>query len=154
VALGLLFLVVWTVVWLSSWVLGGPQSAWLLPAALVGTLLLGGFVAGGHMGVYLFLANRLFGWHNNEVFSCQSIPDYRSFLRLRVDGRKLTIFPLGIEAVPRQWRHRRPDDFRTAEREQGMDEGKTKTAPPVLEPTEGPIRVHLIEGPIEIDSVL
>ena len=58
------------------------------------------------MGLYLFLANRLFGMHLNEVFSGQSIPDYKNFLRMQLNARgELTIYPIGVRSVLRehQW---------------------------------------------------
>ena len=44
-------------------------------------------------------------WHANEAFSSLRIEDYKNFLRLHIakDG-SLTIFPIGIERVPRRWR--------------------------------------------------
>lgn len=92
-------------------------------------LVLGGLVGGVIFGAYLILTNRLLhldrsmkrsadatpaggrlrGVHANEVFSCQSIPDYKNFLRLHVreDG-DLVIYPFGIEEVGTRWRFR-PD---------------------------------------------
>lgn len=80
-------------------------------------MLIGGGLAGGLvMGAYLWLANRYLHVHANEVFLCQSLQDYKSFLRLHLarDG-SLTIYPIGVERVvrsrrftgPRGWRLRR-----------------------------------------------
>ena len=61
------------------------------------------------------LGKRLAGLdrHSNEVFSCQGIQDWKSFLRFHVapDGR-LTIYPIGIEHVarPREVRFNRTDE--------------------------------------------
>jgi hypothetical protein len=56
------------------------------------------------MGIYLLISLNGFGRHSNEAFSALHIPDWKNFLRLRidVDGR-LTIFPVGIRRVPRKW---------------------------------------------------
>lgn len=69
---------------------------------------LGSIVAGMVMGLYLYLAHRLLGGaHANEVFSCQSRPDYKHFLRLHIDREgQLTIYPIGLRDVPRRWRYR------------------------------------------------
>ena len=66
--------------------------------------VLGGIFGSAVMGVYLWLSNSLFGAHSNEVFSCQSNPDYKNFLRLHIDKTgKLTIYPVGVEKVCKDW---------------------------------------------------
>jgi hypothetical protein len=68
-------------------------------------ILVGGYLAGSTiMGIYLLISLNGFGRHSNEAFSALHIPDWKNFLRLRidVDGR-LTIFPVGIRRVPRKW---------------------------------------------------
>lgn len=57
------------------------------------------------MGVYLLISLNVFGRHSNEAFSSLRIEDYKNFLRLHIakDG-SLTIFPIGIERVPRRWK--------------------------------------------------
>jgi len=57
------------------------------------------------MGIYLWFSNIFFGAHSNEVFSCQSIPDYTNFLRLPIDKNgKLTIFPVGVHKICSKWK--------------------------------------------------
>ena len=68
-------------------------------------IIIGGFFGGAVMGIYLWLGNRLIGAHSNEVFSCQSIPDYKNFLRLRIGKNgELTIYPVGVEKVCKAWK--------------------------------------------------
>ena len=57
------------------------------------------------MGLYLLISLNAFGRHSNEAFSSLRIEDYRNFLRFHIamDGT-LTIFPIGIERVPRKWK--------------------------------------------------
>jgi hypothetical protein len=62
--------------------------------------------AGLLMGAYLFVTNwsplRL---HDNEVFSSQSIADYKNFLRLKFDpSGALTIYPIAVDRVNRKWK--------------------------------------------------
>jgi hypothetical protein len=74
----------------------------LLSAA---ALFAGGWVVGSCvMGVYLLVALNVFGFHHNEAFSSLAIEDWKNFLRMRIgpDGA-LTIYPVGIERVPRAW---------------------------------------------------
>ena len=87
---------------LPMWLMWLPEFAlgvlFVLIAAAAGATL---------VGLYLVLSDRLFGWHRNDVFSAQSIIDYRNFLLLGIqpDG-SLVIYPIGLRQVPRQWRAR------------------------------------------------
>ena len=67
----------------------------------VGGYLVGSFI----MGLYLYISLHVFGRHSNEAFSALKIEDYKNFLRLHIgaDG-VLTIYPIKIETVPRNWR--------------------------------------------------
>jgi hypothetical protein len=80
---------------------GAPFIALLLATVAIG----GGLGAGVLMGLYLFGVNTLFGRHPNEVFAAQHIQDHKGFLRIHLgpDGR-LTIYPIGVDRVPRHWR--------------------------------------------------
>ncbi len=100
-----------------------PFSAWLLslagnldehalPVAALATILitlLGAWLP----GLYLSLCDRLhqrfpgsfegLDRHTNEVFSCQGIEDWKSFLRFHIDTKGgLTIFPIGVDRVARK----------------------------------------------------
>ncbi len=61
-------------------------------------------------GVYLFISLNIFGRHSNEAFSSLAIPDYKNFLRMKIDATGLTIYPIGIRRVPRKWRAATADD--------------------------------------------
>jgi hypothetical protein len=95
--------------------------------------LLGGAVATLLVGGYLYLAS-LAGIHMNEVFSAQSIEDYKSFLRMHIrsDG-SLVMHPLAVPSVCHAW-HVSPSDA---------------DGDPWLEP-DAPIEVRLIEPPLTI----
>jgi hypothetical protein len=78
----------------------------------IGQLLLSGvlFFGGGWiigsciLGLYLLVSLNVFGRHSNEAFSSLKIPDWKNFLRLKIDANgDLTIFPIGIARVPRKW---------------------------------------------------
>jgi hypothetical protein len=88
------------------------------------------------MGVYLLVSLNVFGRHSNEAFSSLRIEDYKNFLRLHIgpDGA-LTIFPLGIERVPRRWKAT----------------GATSAYDPQLEPDDPrSTPPHLIEPPVVV----
>src|SRR5437867_8080798 len=78
-----------------------------LPAqwAIVASLFVGGSLTGSClMGLYLYISLRFFRRHSNEAFSALHIPDYKNFLRLHIDQQGgLTIYPIGVEKVPRRW---------------------------------------------------
>ena len=97
--------------------------------ALVGSFL---------MGVYLLISLNVFGRHSNEAFSSLRIEDFKNFLRLHIakDG-SLTIFPIGIERVPRKWK----------------PTGATSVFEPQLEPDDPKATApHLIEPPVVVQK--
>ena len=67
--------------------------------------VLGWIVGSIVLGIYLFISLNFFGRHSNEAFSALAIPDWKHFLRLKIDSSgKLTIFPIGIRTVARKWK--------------------------------------------------
>ncbi|HEX9930787.1 MAG TPA: hypothetical protein VGB02_19800 [Pyrinomonadaceae bacterium] len=65
---------------------------------------IGGYFIGSIiMGLYLFVSLHFLGRHDNEAFSALKIEDYKNFLRLHITKEALTIYPLKIEKVPREW---------------------------------------------------
>ena len=111
----------------------GAVAGLLVGAASAATGLTLGGVA---FGLYLVLSHPLAPRHANDVLSCQAIPDYKNFLRLRLDARGLTIYPVGIRGVPRAWEPA-PDD--------GADA-------PWLRPVDRELAAELIEPPIEVSA--
>ncbi|HEY9517296.1 MAG TPA: metallophosphoesterase [Gemmatimonadaceae bacterium] len=73
---------------------------------LAGTLIFGlGWLVGSLvMGLYFIIALNGFGRHTNEAFSSLRSPDWKSFLRMRVDATGVTIYPVGIRRVWKAWR--------------------------------------------------
>jgi len=67
---------------------------------------LGGFLVGPFvMGFYLWMSVNVFLAHSNEAFGSLALPDWKNFLRMRIgpDG-ELTLYPIGVERVPRKWK--------------------------------------------------
>jgi hypothetical protein len=63
--------------------------------------LLGPFVT----GFYLWISVNGFLAHYNEAFGSLALPDWKNFLRLRIDpDGSLTVYPVGVERVPRKWK--------------------------------------------------
>ncbi|WP_447978508.1 hypothetical protein [Candidatus Nitrospira bockiana] len=75
----------------------------LAAGAMIGA---GGWVVGSLLlGLYLLASLNGFGRHMNEAFSSLRVTGWKHFLRLHIDRHgRLTIFPIGIERVPRRWR--------------------------------------------------
>jgi hypothetical protein len=112
------------------------DSAWaLLPLLAVAALL--GYLGGGFVfGEYLILSHRRAPKHANEVLACQGIPDYKNFLRLRLDEDGLTIYPIGVRRVPREW-------------EAAPDEPAEE---PWLRPVDVDLETELIEAPFHVPA--
>jgi Calcineurin-like phosphoesterase len=69
-------------------------------------IAVGGYVVGSFIqGLYLLISLNVFGRHFNESFSTIAVEDWKSFLKLKIDGAgDLTIYPIGIRTVPRRWK--------------------------------------------------
>ncbi|WP_241759350.1 hypothetical protein [Pyxidicoccus parkwayensis] len=98
-------LLTWLASAISGALLGGGET--LRRDVASGLLLFaGGFLVGPTlMGVYLLISLNVFGCHPNEAFSALAIPDWKNFLRLKIDrDGQLTVYPVGIRRVPRAWK--------------------------------------------------
>jgi Calcineurin-like phosphoesterase len=86
--------------------LWGTESHHLLRLLFCAAVVFGGGWGLGAilMGLYLLLSHNGFGRHSNESFSALRIVDWKNFVRMRIDAKGLTIFPVGIKRVPRKWR--------------------------------------------------
>jgi predicted MPP superfamily phosphohydrolase len=68
-------------------------------------IVVGGLLGSSLVGLYLVIGSSLLGINVNEVFACQSIPDYKNFLRLHInDAGQLTVYPIGVKKVSRKWK--------------------------------------------------
>ncbi len=62
------------------------------------TFLMGGFLGGSLFGIYLWISLNKFHIHQNEAFSALSCPDYKNFLRCKINTEgALEISVIGIE---------------------------------------------------------
>jgi hypothetical protein len=127
------------VIWLVSKV---PVEGLLLKAVFYGLIVLLGGIGGALvMGIYLFVTHFFWSRHVTEAFSAMHLEDHKSFLRIRIDRNGgLTIFPIGVERVCRDWQFVAPDD-----------ESNPQVTDPWFEPEDGRApRPALIEDPIEL----
>jgi hypothetical protein len=74
-------------------------------------LFLGGWLFGSLiMGLYLYISLNVFGRHYSEAFSSLHNENWKNFLRLHIDQNgTLTIYPIGLQRVPRHWKKRPAD---------------------------------------------
>ncbi len=100
-------------------------------------VFVGGIAAGFVWGAYLTISCFL-GLHCDQAFASMGIPDFKNFLRMKIEPTKLTIYPIGLRRAPRRrsWRYVRR-------------KGGVASEGPAIVPAR-PLRPKLIEGPIEI----
>jgi hypothetical protein len=101
-------------------------------------IFLGGVAAGLVWGAYLMISCFL-GLHCDQAFASMGIPNFKNFLRLKIEPNKLTIYPIGLKRVPKRWAWRYAKAGSAAAAAEG----------PKIVPIR-PLRPTLIEGPIEI----
>jgi hypothetical protein len=80
------------------------DSLWQILLFIIETAVVGGVLGGVLFGGWIVITNALLRWHGEHAFSSQSIVDYKSFLRLRIDATGLTLYPLKIATVCRRWK--------------------------------------------------
>lgn len=104
----------------------------LLAGAII--FVLGWIVGSIVMGIYLFVSLNVFGRHSNEAFSSLGNPDWKHFLRLRIDPNgDLCIFPIGFRRVARKWKR------------------SSSTSGPAFVPNDqSATRPELIEAPVRV----
>ncbi len=73
-------------------------------------IFVGGIIGGFVWGLYWTLCSIVLRMHAEDAFAALRIKDYKNFMRLRFDRDSLTIFPIGVDKVPRKrfWRGRTP----------------------------------------------
>lgn len=95
-------------------------------------IILGGLVSGFIFGIYLLISTLLLKNHANEAFSSLRWEGYKNFLRIHISRNGLTIYPIGVEKVTRNWKN-------TGTKDHPRFEGDT-------------VHYQLIENPITIQS--
>lgn len=101
-------------------------------------VIVSGLVGGVIWGIYLFIALRCFGIHYNDGYSSMRLDSHRHFLRMKVQGDQLTIYPIGVDQSPSR------SDWKFNECDQENDQSAS-----IVVPKEA-ISTRLIEGPVEI----
>jgi hypothetical protein len=77
---------------------------WLGYVTAVAVGLLSWLAARWILVAYLFLMPHLNDrWHVNEAFAGQALTSFKHFLRLKIEADRLTVYAIGVEAVPSDW---------------------------------------------------
>ena len=107
------------------------------PRCAVPTFVLGPWLAGKIYGLNLMLSCRFFDINHNDAFSAMKLDSYRHFLRIRVRGNEVAVYPIKLENVPARehWR-----------------ENKERNVDPLasLFVADPPLRPELIEEPVVV----
>jgi hypothetical protein len=131
----------WLALRLDDLLFGGPDWHWLfwLIYLAVFAFTLGRWLGGWIFGWYLLLTCRYCDMNHNDAFSAMRLDSHRHFLRIRILGDKLTVFPIKIDRVPSRhdWRE-------NPERETDRLASVFISQPPM--------QPGLIEPPIEIKA--
>jgi hypothetical protein len=114
-----------------------PRLSFFLFAAEM--IVVGGLIAGALFGIYLYASSRWWNLNHNDAFSAMRLDSHRNFLRLRIKDDAVTIYPIGLDRVPRR------DEWRRNTERRG--------SPPPAYVAVSPLAPRLIEGPITVRSV-
>ena len=124
----------------AEWLQLRGGSGWLWLAAMGAFFIpLGGVVAAFLFGLFLIVSCMGFNMNHNDAFSAMRLFDYRHFLRIRVLGDQITVYPIGLKRVPR--RHEWQDN----------PASPANPAAPYFIPS-SPLAPQLIERPIVISG--
>jgi hypothetical protein len=83
----------------------GPWWMWLLELAIP-MIFGGGFVAGFIFGANLYFTCCFADMNHNDAFSAMRLDSYRHFLRIKIIGDQFTVYPIGVDRIPKrgEWR--------------------------------------------------
>ncbi len=103
-------------------------------------ILVGGLVGGFVWGLYWVLTGFFLRMHAEEAFAALRIKDYKNFLRIKVEPHRLTIYPIGIDDMPR------PRDWTAPTADMVLPNHNPKLVP-IKD-----VAVRMIEDPIVIET--
>ncbi len=84
---------------------------WISFVFILQLFVFGGLLGALIMGMYLFFANHFFNIHLTESFSGLAIENYKHFLRIHFQKDQVTIYPLGVDKIVKNWKNYNTDDF-------------------------------------------
>jgi hypothetical protein len=108
VHLGAVLIASWWLLLLGGYLWPIDQWHWLAWFVFVAVLSIGvgGPAAGTIFGLYLLATCRWFGINHNDAFSAMKLDSHRHFLRIRIQGDTLEVYPVAVDRVParHEWR--------------------------------------------------
>ena len=114
-----------------------PLTSWRLLLCMVLVGLVGGVVGSLIFATFLFLVFTVFGWNSTEAFSSFRYNGYKNFLRIHVTTTAVTVYPIGIDKICKNW------DY---------DPGAESPEASWLKPSNGTIETRLIEPAFTIPA--
>jgi hypothetical protein len=78
---------------------------------IIQLFVFGGLCGAFIMGLYLFFSNHFFNIHVTESFSGLAIEGYKNFIRIKFEKDKITVFPLAVDSIVKNWKNYNTDDF-------------------------------------------
>lgn len=119
---------------------GSDLHRWVWLALFATEMIISGAVIGGLIfGGSLMFGSGVANVAHNDAFSAMRLDRYRHFLRIKIEGSNLTIFPIALDRVPDR------SDWRKATAAE-MAQGKS-----IFQPKCG-LSPKLIENPIVLDA--
>lgn len=97
-------------IWIFAWInisllhLEADSLPYVVAFFLELVFISGGAIGGFLMGFYLLVGNWILKAHDNEAFSSLRNRHHKCFLRLKIDDRGLTIYPIGLEKSATRWK--------------------------------------------------
>jgi len=104
-ASGQTFMLFGIMYWLAQTAIMAYWGSWWGNALIVLVFSFAGGTASAFlMGLYLYLANRLFGMHDSEASSSLANPHFKNFTRMKIHDKGIDIYPVGIRKVQQNWK--------------------------------------------------
>jgi len=86
-----------------AWVAIQLGDRWGTAVMIVCVVVLGGVVGSMTFGAYLIVAFSALERHDTETFSSFRHEGFKNFLRMHVTAEGITLYPIGIERICRDW---------------------------------------------------
>ncbi|MCH6236438.1 metallophosphoesterase [Cognataquiflexum rubidum] len=67
--------------------------------------IVGGLLSGFIFGIYLWFSSRFLDNHITEASSSFKGEDFKNFIRIHISAKELTIYPVGIRSVVKNWKN-------------------------------------------------
>ncbi|MCX7899295.1 MAG: hypothetical protein N2444_04295, partial [Methylocystis sp.] len=78
---------------------GLAVTLFALPASFVFCVLATGML----FPLYLMAANKIFGLHDEELYSSQAIERYKGFMRIKITRKEICVYPIGLTEICESW---------------------------------------------------